>query len=168
MTDTSQNAPEKTKTQKALRSLNEVLGKAAPSGKATPGCYFFILPFVVNFLPIFLVILCVFSTSGSKVSSIGQDKSARKASAVISIFDDSSREGSDNSQDDEQFRARREFLKSGLPESFRKQMAKTAATKEAYSASSSSFQPVSHTTQSPIGRILSHSCLQCPRLAVEY
>uniref|UniRef100_A0A3B5MLK7 ATPase family AAA domain containing 5a n=1 Tax=Xiphophorus couchianus TaxID=32473 RepID=A0A3B5MLK7_9TELE len=108
------------------------------------------------------LIVCVFSTSGSKVSSFGQDKSARKASAVISIFDDSSREGSDNSQDDEQFRARREFLKSGLPESFRKQMAKTAATKEAYSASSSSFQPVSHTTQSPIGRILSHSSMVYP------
>ncbi|XP_014908578.1 ATPase family AAA domain-containing protein 5 [Poecilia latipinna] len=122
LTDTSQSAPEKTKTQKALRSLNEVLGKAAPSSKATPG---------------------------SKVASFGQDKSARKASAVISIFDDSSGEGSDNSQDDEQFRARREFLKSGLPESFRKQIAKTAATKEAYSASSSSFQPVSHTTQPP-------------------
>uniref|UniRef100_A0A3Q2FEL8 ATPase family AAA domain containing 5a n=1 Tax=Cyprinodon variegatus TaxID=28743 RepID=A0A3Q2FEL8_CYPVA len=84
-----------------------------------------------------------------KTASLGQDKSARKVSAVTSIFDDSSREGSENSQDDEQFRARREFLKSGLPESFRKQIAKTAATKEAYSASSSSFQTVSHTTQPP-------------------
>lgn len=88
------------------------------------------------------------------MASLGQDKSARKVSAVISIFDDSSREGSENSQDDEQFRARREFLKSGLPESFKKQIAKTAATKEAYSASSSSFQTVSHTTQPPNGKSL--------------
>lgn len=114
--------PEKMKTQKPLRSLNDVLGKAVPPGKAS---------------------------SGSKVGSHSQDKTARKVSAVISIFDDSSREGSENSQDDEQFRARREFLKSGLPESFKKQIAKTAATKEAYSASCSSFQLVTHTMQPP-------------------
>lgn len=114
--------PEKMKTQKPLRSLNDVLGKATPPGKAS---------------------------SGSKVGSHSQDKTARKVSAVISIFDDSSREGSENSQDDEQFRARREFLKSGLPESFKKQIAKTAATKEAYSASCSSFQLVTHTMQPP-------------------
>lgn len=121
LTTTPQSSPQKTKTQKALRSLNEVLGKAKEP-KSIPG---------------------------SKAPSQGQDKPARKVSAVISIFDDSSREGSENSQDDEHFRARREFLKSGLPESFRKQIAKNAATKEAYSASSSSFQPVLHTTQPP-------------------
>lgn len=75
---------------------------------------------------------------------------------MISIFDDSSREGSENSQDDEQFRARKEFLKSGLPESFRKQIAKTAATKEAYSLACSSFQPVTHVKQTPKGRLCSH------------
>ncbi|XP_038132575.1 ATPase family AAA domain-containing protein 5 [Cyprinodon tularosa] len=117
LTAISQSQPEKTKSQKTLRSLNEVLGKVTPPAP--------------------------------KTASLGQDKSARKVSAVTSIFDDSSREGSENSQDDEQFKARREFLKSGLPESFRKQIAKTAATKEAYSASSSSFQTVSHTTQPP-------------------
>lgn len=86
------------------------------------------------------------------MGSHSQDKTARKVSAVISIFDDSSREGSENSQDDEHFRARREFLKSGLPESFKKQMAKTAATKEAYSASCSSFQLMTHTRQPPNGK----------------
>ncbi|XP_019120578.2 ATPase family AAA domain-containing protein 5 isoform X1 [Larimichthys crocea] len=118
---TPQTAPEKSKTQKSLRSLNDVLGKAKET-KAVPG---------------------------SKVASQGQEKTARKVSAVISIFDESSHEGSENSQDDEQFRARREFLKSGLPESFRKQIAKTAATKEAYSLSCSSFQAVTHTKQPP-------------------
>lgn len=90
----------------------------------------------------------IFLLTGSKVAPQGQEKAARK----VSIFDESSRDGSENSQDDEQFRARREFLKSGLPESFRKQIAKTAATKEAYSLSCSSFQRVSHTKQSPNGR----------------
>uniref|UniRef100_UPI0037E7891F ATPase family AAA domain-containing protein 5 n=1 Tax=Semicossyphus pulcher TaxID=241346 RepID=UPI0037E7891F len=116
-------APEKSKTQKSLRSLNDVLGKAAPAGKETK------------------------AVPGSKVSSLALEKPARKASAVISIFDESSREGSESTQDDEQFRARRDFLKSGLPESFRKQIAKTAATKEAYSLSCSSFQPVIHIKQ---------------------
>ncbi len=87
------------------------------------------------------------------MTSLCQEKTARKVSTVISIFDDSSREGSENSQDDEQFRARREFLKSGLPESFRKQIARTAATKEAYSLSCSSFQPVIHMKQPPNGRL---------------
>ncbi|KAM4535579.1 ATPase family AAA domain-containing protein 5 [Fundulus diaphanus] len=125
LTTAPQSAPETTKAQKALRSLNEVLGKAAAPGKEPR------------------------TVPGLKAASSGQDRSARKVPAVISIFDDSSREEAENSQDGEQSRARREFLKSGLPDSFRKQMAKTAATKEAYSASSSSFQPVSHTTQPP-------------------
>ncbi|XP_068192664.1 ATPase family AAA domain-containing protein 5 isoform X2 [Antennarius striatus] len=116
-------ASAKGKSQKSLRSLNDVLGKSSPVGKdARP-------------------------VSGSKVTL--QDKAAWKASKVISVFDDSSREGSENSQDNEQFRARREFLKSGLPESFRKQITKTAATKEAYSLSCSSFQPVVHVKQPP-------------------
>ncbi|XP_039978836.1 ATPase family AAA domain-containing protein 5 isoform X2 [Xiphias gladius] len=122
-TATPQKAPEKSKNQKPLRSLNDVLGKAAPPGKETK------------------------AVPGSKVAWLGQEKSARRVSAVVSIFDESSCEGSENSQDDEQFRARREFLKSGLPESFRKQIAKTTATKEAYSLSCSSFQPVLHTKQ---------------------
>uniref|UniRef100_A0A8D3AL34 ATPase family AAA domain containing 5a n=1 Tax=Scophthalmus maximus TaxID=52904 RepID=A0A8D3AL34_SCOMX len=122
-TAAAQTAPGKNKTQKPLRSLHEVLGKATAS--------------------------CTFSLTGCKVASLGPEKSARKVSAVVSIFDESSREGSENSQDDEQFRARREFLKSGLPDSFRKQIAKTAATKEAYSLSCSSFQPVIHVKQPP-------------------
>ncbi|XP_035035999.1 ATPase family AAA domain-containing protein 5 [Hippoglossus stenolepis] len=121
----TQVALEKNKARKRLRSLNDVLGKATPAGKETkavPAC---------------------------KGASLGQEKSSRKVSGVISIFDEGSREGSENSQDDEQFRARREFLKSGLPESFRKQIAKTVATKEAYSVSCSSFQPVIHMKQPP-------------------
>uniref|UniRef100_A0A4W5R9B4 ATPase family AAA domain containing 5a n=1 Tax=Hucho hucho TaxID=62062 RepID=A0A4W5R9B4_9TELE len=110
-------AKEKGKSQK--RSLNDVLGKKAPASKEANN------PAVA---PMFL------------------GKKAQRTS-VISIFDDRSRDGSENSQDDEQFRARREFLKSGLPESFKKQIAKTVATNEAYAVSCSSFQPVVHVLQ---------------------
>ncbi|CAJ1076705.1 LOW QUALITY PROTEIN: ATPase family AAA domain-containing protein 5-like [Xyrichtys novacula] len=116
-------APQMTsnKSSKSLRSLNDVLGKASPADKET-------------------------RATGSKMSP-APEKPARKASAVISIFDDSSQDGSDSTQDGEHFRARREFLKSGLPESLRKQIAKSAASKEAYSLSCSSFQPVIHIKQ---------------------
>ncbi|XP_075994842.1 ATPase family AAA domain-containing protein 5 isoform X2 [Genypterus blacodes] len=114
------SSPAKSKPRKPLRSLHDVLGKAAPVGKES-----------------------------SKVAQLSQERSGRRSSTVVSIFDESSRDGSENSQDDEQFRARRDFLKSGLPESFRKQIAKTAATKEAYSLSCSSFQPVIHMRQPP-------------------
>ncbi|KAM9843976.1 ATPase family AAA domain-containing protein 5 [Aulostomus maculatus] len=117
--------PEKCKAQKPLRSLNDVLGKSTSLGKETR------------------------ASPGSKVSSLNQEKIARRPSAVVSIFDESSHEGSENSQDGVLFRARREFLKSGLPESFRKQIAKVAATKEAYTLSSSSFQLVIHVMQPP-------------------
>ncbi|KAM4598279.1 ATPase family AAA domain-containing protein 5 [Polymixia lowei] len=116
---------QKSKSQKQLRSLNDVLGKAAPVGKETK------------------------TPSGSKVAPLFLDKKAQRPPTVVSIFDESSHEGSENSQDDERFRARREFLKSGLPESFKKQIAKTTATKEAYSLSCSSFQPVVHVLQTP-------------------
>ncbi|XP_033827587.1 ATPase family AAA domain-containing protein 5 [Periophthalmus magnuspinnatus] len=117
--DCSVIVPEKTKSKTVLRSLNDVLGKAVSNKEAK-------------------------NMPGSKV----QDKAPRKPTAV-SIFDDSSREGSENSQDDEQFKARKEFLKSGLPESFKKQMAKTAAAKEAYAIACASFQSVTHIFQIP-------------------
>lgn len=64
-----------------------------------------------------------------------------------------SREGSENSQDEEQFRAKREFLKSGLPESFKKQIAKVAANREAYAQACTSFQSVVHVQQRPMGKL---------------
>ncbi|XP_055050181.2 ATPase family AAA domain-containing protein 5 [Misgurnus anguillicaudatus] len=85
------------------------------------------------------------SKASTKLAPLFVEK--KRASGVISIFDDSSRDASENSQDDEQFRAKREFLKSGLPESFKKQMAKTAASREAYSQACTSFQTVVHVQQ---------------------
>lgn len=54
---------------------------------------------------------------------------------------------SENSHDDEQFKAKREFLMSGLPESLKRQIAKKAAKLEAYSAANSCFQTVIHVQQ---------------------
>ncbi|XP_066560307.1 ATPase family AAA domain-containing protein 5 [Amia ocellicauda] len=107
-----------------MRSLNEVLGKNAAASKAAK------------------------TPAGTKVAALFLGKKGPKPSGVISIFDDSSQDGSEASQDDEQVRARREFLRSGLPESFKKQIAKVAACQEAYAASCSSFQAVVHVRQS--------------------
>ncbi|MBN3314268.1 ATAD5 protein, partial [Atractosteus spatula] len=126
-----------------LRSLNDVLGKNTAASKAAK------TPAGSNMAPLFL------------------GKKAQKQSGIVSIFDDSSRDESENSQDDEQFRARREFLKSGLPESFKRQIAKTAASREAYATSCASFLPVVHVLQEtpdcplwslpwPTSRLLKH------------
>ncbi|KAB5530995.1 hypothetical protein PHYPO_G00135780 [Pangasianodon hypophthalmus] len=111
--------------QKKLRSLNDVLGKNVPSSKASK------------------------NAPASKLAPMFVERKAQRSSVIISILDDSSREGSENSQDDEQFRAKREFLKSGLPESFKKQIAKVAANIEAYAQSCTSFQSVVHVQQRP-------------------
>ncbi|XP_018617576.1 ATPase family AAA domain-containing protein 5b [Scleropages formosus] len=108
----------KVKGQKQLRTLNEVLGKKATKGSIV-----------------------------SKIAPVFLGKKMQKPAAVISIFDESSCDWSENSQDDEHFRARREFLKSGLPESFKKQIARTAASRDAYSTACTSFQPVVHVLQ---------------------
>ncbi|XP_035385380.1 ATPase family AAA domain-containing protein 5 [Electrophorus electricus] len=121
--DLSSIAPTSEESQKMVRSLNDVLGKKIPQSKASK------------------------KTTASKLGPLFLEKKLQRPSAVISIFDDSSCDSPENSQDDEQFRAKREFLKSGLPESFKKQMAKTAANREAYTKACTSFQPVVHVQQ---------------------
>ncbi|XP_056407354.1 ATPase family AAA domain-containing protein 5-like [Hyla sarda] len=81
---------------------------------------------------------------------------------VITI-DDSS-EVSENSQDDGQFKARREFLMSGLPDSLRRQIAKTSAIMEAYSVSGSSFHTVLHVQQRDGCTMWSLVMPRCPML----
>ncbi|XP_056609371.1 ATPase family AAA domain-containing protein 5 isoform X3 [Triplophysa dalaica] len=124
--DESKSTPvttqESGKRQK-LRSLNEVLGKGTSQNKACK------------------------TPTGGKPAPLFVEKKAQRLSAVISIFDDSSQDASENSQDDEQFKAKREFLKSGLPESFKKQIAKTTAGREAYSQACASFQKAVHVQQ---------------------
>ncbi|NWS68083.1 ATAD5 protein, partial [Crotophaga sulcirostris] len=115
--------------QKNLRSLNDVLGKkprnlkAAKNSNGKRGC----------------------------PSSFPGRNCQNSAGEPIVIFDDSSQDASENSQDDDQFRAKREFLMSGLPESLKRQIAKKAAAMEAYSLASSCFKTVVHVQQKDDG-----------------
>uniref|UniRef100_A0A8D0BEM7 ATPase AAA-type core domain-containing protein n=1 Tax=Salvator merianae TaxID=96440 RepID=A0A8D0BEM7_SALMN len=72
-----------------------------------------------------------------------------KAEVITELFDSKSpisEHDSENSHDDEQFRAKRAFLMSGLPESLKRQMARKTAALEAHSAISC-FQKVIHVQQ---------------------
>ncbi|NWH79391.1 ATAD5 protein, partial [Piaya cayana] len=126
--------------QKNLRSLNDVLGKkprnlkTAKNSRGKLGC----------------------------PPSIPGRNAQNSAGEPIVIFDDSSQDASENSQDDEQFRAKREFLMSGLPELLKRQIAKKAAAMEAYSLASSCFKTVVHVQQKdegyPMWKLNSPSC----------
>ncbi|EMP40191.1 ATPase family AAA domain-containing protein 5 [Chelonia mydas] len=113
------------KKQKKLRSLNDVLGKKSRNMKVTKSSHG-----KIRVPPSFL---------GKKAQNIADEP--------IVIFDESSQDTSENSQDDEQFKAKREFLMSGLPESLKRHIAKKAAVLEAYSVASCSFQTVVHVQQ---------------------
>ncbi|XP_053308765.1 ATPase family AAA domain-containing protein 5 [Spea bombifrons] len=96
--------------------------------------------------------------------SSDENNSAGTPPAPIMVIDDSS-EASENSQDDRQFKAKREFLKSGLPDSLKRHISKTAAFMEAYSLSSSFFQSVGHVQQKDGSLMWSLSLPTCPQLA---
>ncbi|XP_048179938.1 ATPase family AAA domain-containing protein 5 isoform X1 [Corvus hawaiiensis] len=126
--------------EKKLRSLNDVLGKKSENLK-------------------------VAKHSSGKLryppSCLGKN-AQNSAGEPVMIFDESSQDASENSQDDDQFRAKREFLMSGLPESLKRQIAKKAAAMEAYSLASSCFKTVVHVQQkdecSPMWKLQSPSC----------
>nr|XP_009936721.1 PREDICTED: ATPase family AAA domain-containing protein 5 [Opisthocomus hoazin] len=111
--------------QKNLRSLNDVLGKKARNLKVAKNSN---------------------GKLGYPPSFLGRN-AQNCAGEPIVIFDESSQDASENSQDDDQFRAKREFLMSGLPESLKRQIAKKAAAMEAYSLASSCFKTVVHVQQ---------------------
>uniref|UniRef100_A0A8C8BMZ4 ATPase family AAA domain containing 5 n=1 Tax=Otus sunia TaxID=257818 RepID=A0A8C8BMZ4_9STRI len=126
--------------QKNLRSLNDVLGKKSRNLK-------------------------VAKNSNGKLGyapSFPGRKAQSSAGEPIVVFDESSQDASENSQDDDQFRAKREFLMSGLPESLKRQIAKKAAAMEAYSLASSCFKTVVHVQQKddcyPMWKLKSPSC----------
>ncbi|NWV14401.1 ATAD5 protein, partial [Ptilonorhynchus violaceus] len=136
----SDTTTEQSGKQKKLRSLNDVLGKKSKNLKVAKNSN---------------------GKLGYPPSCLG--KNARNsAGEPIVIFDESSQDASENSQDDEQFRAKREFLMSGLPESLKRQIAKKAAAMEAYSVASSCFKTVVHVQQkddcSPMWKLQSPSC----------
>ncbi|KAM6317395.1 ATPase family AAA domain-containing protein 5 isoform 2-T2 [Podargus strigoides] len=126
--------------QKNLRSLNEVLGKKSRNTKVVKNSN---------------------GKLGYPPSFVGRN-AQKSAGEPIVIFDESSQDASENSQDDDQFRAKREFLMSGLPESLKRQIAKKAAAMEAYSLASSCFQTVVHVQQKddcyPMWKLKSPSC----------
>ncbi|XP_030064256.1 ATPase family AAA domain-containing protein 5 isoform X2 [Microcaecilia unicolor] len=125
---------------KKLRSLNDVLGKSTKPIKT------------------------VKSSSGQKktASLFFRGKAQKQTAGTVTITDESSQDVSENSEDDEQLKARHEFLMSGLPDSLKRYIAKTEAAKEAYSATSSSFQTVTHVQQKddvcPLWRLTWPSC----------
>ncbi|XP_057632663.1 ATPase family AAA domain-containing protein 5 [Chionomys nivalis] len=127
---TSIKQPEK--NQKKLKNLNDVLGKKVnkPS-KNVPG--------KMKIAPLFLA-----------------KKTKRTAIPVLDL-DDSSQDSSEQTQDcDIQFKAKRDFLMSGLPDLLKRQIAKKAAALDAYNAASSSFQRVVHVQQKDDGYWLWH------------
>ncbi|NWV47652.1 ATAD5 protein, partial [Daphoenositta chrysoptera] len=126
--------------EKKLRSLNDVLGKKSKNLKVAKNAS---------------------GKQGYPRSCLGKN-TQNSAGEPIVIFDESSQDASENSQDDDQFRAKREFLMSGLPESLKRQIAKKAAAMEAYSLASSCFKTVVHVQQkddcSPMWKLQSPSC----------
>ncbi|XP_071429865.1 ATPase family AAA domain-containing protein 5 [Pithys albifrons albifrons] len=133
-------ATEQSGKPKTLRSLNDVLGKKSKNLKVVKNSS---------------------GKLGYQPSCLGRSAQSSAGEPVV-IFDESSQDASENSQDDEQFRAKREFLKSGLPESLKRQIAKKAAAMEAYSLASSCFRTVVHVQQkdhcSPVWNLQPPSC----------
>ncbi|NXK95956.1 ATAD5 protein, partial [Formicarius rufipectus] len=133
-------AAEQSVKPKKLRSLNDVLGKKSKNLK-------------------------VVKNSNGKLGyppSCHSRNAQNSAGEPIVIFDESSQDASENSQDDDQFKAKREFLMSGLPESLKRQIAKKAAAMEAYSLASSCFKAVVHVQQKddcyPMWKLQPPSC----------
>nr|XP_020754061.1 ATPase family AAA domain-containing protein 5 isoform X2 [Odocoileus virginianus texanus] len=111
------------KNQKKLQCLNDVLGKKLnKTPKNVPG--------KVKVAPLFL------------------PRKTQKTADPALGFDESSQDASERSQDcDVQFKAKRDFLMSGLPDLLKRQIAKKAAALDVYNAVSASFQRVVHVQQ---------------------
>ncbi|XP_055257382.1 ATPase family AAA domain-containing protein 5 [Moschus berezovskii] len=115
------------KNEKKLQCLNDVLGKKLnKTPKNVPG--------KVKVAPLFLT------------------RKTQKTADPALGFDESSQDASEKSQDcDVQFKAKRDFLMSGLPDLLKRQIAKKAAALDVYNAVSSSFQRVIHVQQKDDG-----------------
>lgn len=71
-----------------------------------------------------------------------------------------SQDSSEQTQDcDIQFKAKRDFLMSGLPDLLKRQIAKKAAALDAYNAASTSFQRVVHVQQKDDGKYVYCVCV---------
>ncbi|XP_060059969.1 ATPase family AAA domain-containing protein 5 [Erinaceus europaeus] len=128
------------KNQKKLQCLNDVLGKKLnKTPKTVPG--------------------------NMKVAPLFLTRKAQKTADPILGFEES-QDIADKSQEcDEQLKAKRDFLMSGLPDLLKRQIAKKAAILDLYNASSTSFQRVVHVQQKDDGSLLWHLQLPtCPLL----
>ncbi|XP_057571793.1 ATPase family AAA domain-containing protein 5 isoform X2 [Hippopotamus amphibius kiboko] len=120
------------KNQKKLQCLNDVLGKKLnKTPKNVPG--------KVKVAPLFLT------------------RKAQKTADPVLGCDESSQDASEKPQDcDVQFKAKRDFLMSGLPDMLKRQIAKKAAALDVYNAVSTSFPRVVHVQQKDDGCHLWH------------
>ncbi|XP_033279330.1 ATPase family AAA domain-containing protein 5 isoform X1 [Orcinus orca] len=120
------------KNQKKLQCLNDVLGKKLnKTPKNVPG--------KVKVAPLFLT------------------RKAQKTADPVLGFDESSQDATEKPQAcDVQFKAKRDFLMSGLPDLLKRQIAKKAAALDVYNAVSTSFQSVVHVQQKDDGCHLWH------------
>ncbi|XP_054544727.1 ATPase family AAA domain-containing protein 5 isoform X2 [Talpa occidentalis] len=126
---TSLKHPEK--NQKKLPCLNDVLGKKLKTPKNVHG--------KMKVAPLFL------------------SRKTQKTSDPVLGLDESSQDTTEKSQDCEvQFKAKRDFLMSGLPDLLKRQIAKKAAVLDVYNAVSTSFQRVVHVQQKDDGCHLWH------------
>ncbi|XP_004454937.1 ATPase family AAA domain-containing protein 5 [Dasypus novemcinctus] len=129
------------KNQKKLQCLNNVLGRSLnKSPKNVPG--------KMKVAPLFLT------------------RKAQKTTDPSLGFDENSQGTSEKPQNcDVQFKAKREFLMSGLPDLLKRQIAKKAAALDLYNAVSTSFQRVVHIQQKDDGCHLWHlTPPSCPLL----
>ncbi|KAM4822957.1 ATPase family AAA domain-containing protein 5 [Urocitellus parryii] len=115
------------KNQKKLQCLNDVLGKKLDkSPKNVPG--------KMKVAPLFIA-----------------RKVPKTADPDVGL-EESSQDTSEKSQDcDVQFKAKRDFLMSGLPDLLKRQIAKKAAVLDVYNSLSTSFQKVVHIQQKDDG-----------------
>ncbi|XP_028615137.1 ATPase family AAA domain-containing protein 5 [Grammomys surdaster] len=119
---TSIRQPEE--NQKKLQNLNDVLGKKLhKSSKNVPG--------KMKIAPLFLA-----------------KKTNKRTAIPVFDLDESSQDSPEQTQKcDVQFKAKRDFLMSGLPDLLKRQIAKKAAALDVYNAVSTSFQRVVHVQQ---------------------
>ncbi|XP_046279976.1 ATPase family AAA domain-containing protein 5 isoform X3 [Marmota monax] len=115
------------KNQKKLQCLNDVLGKKLDkSPKNVPG--------KMKVAPLFIA------------------RKVPKTADPDFGLEESSQDTSEKSQDcDVQFKAKRDFLMSGLPDLLKRQIAKKAAVLDVYNSLSTSFQKVVHIQQKDDG-----------------
>ncbi|XP_017533107.3 ATPase family AAA domain-containing protein 5 isoform X1 [Manis javanica] len=120
------------KNQNKLQCLNDVLGKKLnKTTKNEPG--------KMKVAPLFLT------------------RKTQKTPDSIFGFDESSQDTPEKCQGcDVQFKAKRDFLMSGLPDLLKRQIAKKAAALDVYNAVSTSFQRVIHVQQKDDGCHLWH------------